>query len=805
MTDSLVRDVKFSLRTLFRAPGFALATILTLALGIGATVAIFTVVNGVLLRPLNFADSGRLVAVQPVWSGTPANNISFPNFHDLHDQSGVFSAMAGYYGGEIGVRIGDQAEFNSAFFVTPEFFDVFRIAPIAGRMFSPDEQKPHGPLVALLSADVAGRRFGAPQDAIGRHISVEGNDAVVVGVLPASFHFPEKTALWLPAAVYEENTSRDSGAVRAVARLRPGVTLEQAQARLSALGGRLAAAYPKSNKDESFTATELRDRIVGRYRSTLGLLGAAVALLFLIACANVASIMLARASARGREIAVRAAIGASRRQILRQLILESSVLSLLGGIAGVLLGWSLTRGLVALAPAGIPRLNEISIDLRVLVFAVIATAISTILFGIAPALESTRVDLNEALRQGRHRGVLGGGSGRLRSIIASAQIALCFVLITGSMLLFRSFLDLTSTDMGFRPDHVLVTYAAVPARTLDQHREAARLFVNLRHSLAALPGIRSSAAVMGLPTGRYGSDGGYHVEGQRQARSFAEMPEALFRVNTPGYFSTLGIPLLRGRDFDDHDAYGSQGVAIISESLARHSFAGQDPIGRRIQCGLDETSMKYLTVVGVVGDVRSEDPGHPPEPVLYMPALQHPYFANEMQVVARTAIPPLTMQSSVRATIHQLSPDTSLEFTTLDEMVAASVASPRFRTVLLAVFAAIALALVLAGVYGLMAYTVALRSSELGLRMALGAQARDVGMLVLRRAFEIAAWGLGAGILLALVARRLMAGMLYQVTAADPFSWIAALTLMAVVAALAALIPARRAIRLDPVETLRSE
>ena len=804
MTDHLIRDLKFSLRTLSRAPTFTLGTVLTLALGIGATVAIFTVVNGVLLRPLNYADPGRLVSVFPLWQGKPANNLSWPNFKDLHDQAGLFGAMAGYNGGEIGVRFGDQAEFTTVSFVTPEFLNVFRIAPVAGRLFSPEEMKPNGPMAALLGSELAERRFGSIENALGRRVSVMGHDARVVGVLPAGFHYPDDTAVWI-AQVDDGTASRDSGAVRGVARLRPNVTIEQAQTRLTAIGTRLAAAYPKSNKGESFSAIELRNHMVGRYRPTLGLLGAAVALLFLIACANVASIMLARASARGREIAVRAAIGASRWQILRQLIVESSMLALLAGAAGFAFGWWLTKGLVALAPAGIPRLDEISIDIRVLLFAVVATALSTVLFGVAPALASTRVDLNEALRQGGLRGVLGGGSGRLRSIIASAQIALCFVMITGAMLLFRSFMDLTNTDMGFRPDHVLVTYAAVPAETLAQNRAAASFFVSLRHTLEALPGVKSAAAVMGLPTGRYGSDGGYQVMGQPRAASFTDMPYALFRVNTPGYFTTLGIPLRHGRDFDDHDTYDSQLVAVVSEGLVRQSFGGKDPIGQRIQCGLDLTSMKTMLVIGVAGDVRSDDPGHPPEPVLYMPALQHPYFANEMQVVVRTVVPPLSLEASVRSAIHSARPDTSLQFTTLDEMLAASVASPRFRTVLLAVFAAIALALVLAGVYGLMSYTVELRSSELGLRMALGAQARDVGLLVLRRAFEIAAWGLGVGALLALVSRRLLAGMLYQVTAADPFSWVAALALMAVVAALAALIPARRAIRLDPVVTLRSE
>jgi predicted permease len=804
--DSLMRDLRFSVRALTRTPAFTAAAVLTLALGIGATAAIFTVVNAVLLRPLDYADPGHIVSVSTVWKDTgPGGRLSYPDYHDLHDQSGVFSAMAPYNGGEIGVRIGDQAEFTTVDFVGPEFFDVFRVAPIAGRFFSIDEQKPHGAMAAIVNGDLAARRFGSAANAVGKHISIMGHDVAIAGVLPAWFHFPKEAAVWVPISIYDENPERSSHNVWAVARLRPGITIEQANARMAALGSRLARQYPASNKGVSFAAVELRDQMVGKYRPMLWLLTAAVGLLFLIACANVASIVLARASVRAREVAVRAALGATRRQIVRQLIVEGAALSLAGGVIGVLLGWWLTSALVALAPANIPRLAEVSLDWRVLLFTVAITACATVLFSIAPALQTARVDIHEALRQGGQRGALGGASGRLRGFISAAQIALCFVLITGAVLLFRSFLELTRTDMGFRADHVMVAYAATPAETLKQHLSAAAFFTALPRSLDALPGVVSSAAIMGLPTGRYGSDGGYYVEGQPRAASSSDMPQALFHVTTPKYFATLGIPLLRGRDFDDRDTYNATPTVIISAGLARRSLGAQDPIGTRIQCGLDPTSMKFMTVVGVVGDVRSQDAGHAPEPTLYMPAQQHPFYANEMQVVVRTAVPPLSLEQSVRHAIHQLSPDTSLQFTTLDAMLSDSMASPRFRTALMAAFAAIAMALVLAGVYGLMSYTVALRSSELGLRMALGAHARDIGVLVMRRALGVTGWGLLAGAVLAFAAHRLIAGMLYGLTPSDPLSWVAALLLIAAVSLGAALVPARRAIRLDPVQTLRSE
>jgi len=733
----------------------------------------------------------------------PGGQLSGPDYHDIHDHSGVFSAMSLYFGGETGVRIGDEAEFTTTMWVGNEFFSVFRIAPVAGRLFSADEQKPNGPPAAIISADLAQRRFGSAAAAVGQRVNAEGKSTVIVGVAPSGFHFPEACAVWFPAAMEEETSSRSAHNYKAIARLRPGVTLQQAQARLATLGERLARQYPETNKQESFTATELRVQMTGRYRSTLGLLGAAVAVLFLIACANVASIMLARASARGREIAVRAAIGASRAQIIRQLIVESGLLALCAGVVGVALSHWLTAGLTLLAPTNVPRLAEVSVDGSVLLFTLAASICATMLFGLLPAWQASRFDLNQALRQGVAQGALGGRSGAVRAVIAASQIALCFVLITGAMLLFRSFIDLTRIDMGIRPDHVLVTYAAAPADTLNEYISEARFFVNLRKQVEALPGVVSSSAVMGLPTGRYWSNGAYRVEGRPEAATFAEMPVAGFRVAAPNYFATMGIPLLRGRDFNERDGYEAPFVAIVSEALVRQAFPGQNPIGQRILCGFD--SPKPMTIVGVVGDVRSEGPSHPPDPELYMPPEQHPYHSNEMQVVTRTSLPPMALQSAVRRTIHQLNPDVAVQFTTMDDMLADSIASPRFRTALIGVFAGIAMALVLAGVYGLMSYTVALRSSELGLRMALGARSADIARLVLTRALAVAAWGLSAGVVLAIAAHRLIAGMLYNITAADPMSWMVAVVLIAVAATVAALVPARRAVRLDPVQTLRSE
>ncbi len=533
--------------------------------------------------------------------------------------------------------------------------------------------------------------------------------------------------------------------------------------------------------------------------STLYLLFGAVLLVLLIACANVSNLLLARATVRAREIAVRAALGASRAAIFKMLLIESVTLALLGGIAGILLALWGTQAMMRFAPANLPRASEIHLDYAVLGFAIALSMSCAILFGVAPAMQASRVATSS-------RGVLAGGSHRLRNCLVIAEIALSFVLAAGAGLFFRSFLALNAVDMGFRQENILVMYAHAPAQSLNQYVNVAHSFVeNLVPALAELPGVQATAAVMGLPTGGYGSNGGYAIVGKHVQNSGEKLPESVWSLASPGYFAAMRIPMLRGRDFTAQDQFGSPGVVIISDSVARQNFPGEDPIGRQLTCGLDAWTMKPMTIVGVVGDVRQDSPGSPVEPSLYFPMEQHPYHANELQVIVRTSSTPSAIVSAVRETAHRFNPEMAVKFRTMEDMISDSIAAPRFRTFLAATFAALALLLAMAGIYGVMNYVVTQRTSELGLRMALGASRGEVMALVLRRAAGLAAVGLAAGAGLSLAASRLIAAMLFGLKPTDAATYALVLATVTSLTILAACGPAWNASRIDPMVTLREE
>jgi predicted permease len=572
--------------------------------------------------------------------------------------------------------------------------------------------------------------------------------------------------------------------------------MEKAQANLNTIADQLATAFPKSNGDKRFVAMSLRDRLVGPVRSTLYLLLGAVSIVLLIACANVSNLLLARSTVRAREMAIRSALGATRGRLIAQLVLESGVIAAGGAVAGIALALLGTRMLIRLAPANLPRLEDIQVDYTVLAFALALSALSALLFGVLPALQTSRAEVSA-------RGVLRGGSHRLRNSLVVTEISLSVVLAVGGGLLFRSFLALNASEMGFRSGGILVMYAHAPAQTLEENVRASRTFASeLLPQLAALPGVRSAAAVMGLPTGDFGSNGSYVVAGRPKP---AKAPQSQWALSSPNYFSTLGIPLLRGRDFDAGDGFERGGVAIISESLARQTFPNQDPVGQRITCGLDKWTTQPMTIVGVVGDVRQGSPGTPPEPTMYMPLEQHPFRANEVQVILRTAGAPASFSSAVRGVARRILPEMAIRFTTLDEMVAGSVSAPRFRTFLASTFALLALLLAMAGIYGVMSYVVTQRTQELGLRMALGAAASDVARIVLGRAAVLAAIGLALGALLSAAASRLLENMLFGLKPSDPATWAMVLAAVACIALLAAAGPAWRAARIDPMVALREE
>ncbi len=553
-----------------------------------------------------------------------------------------------------------------------------------------------------------------------------------------------------------------------MALLKPGVTAEAARAHLSAVGARLQQAFPSTHKNKSFTATPLKDLFLERSRMTLWVLMGAVGLVLMVACANVANLLLARATARSREMALRAALGAGRRRLVGQLLVESVLLGLAGGAVGLVLAFAGVSALLRMAPPNLPRLDEIRVDMVALLFNLAVSLGAAALFGLWPALRATRVDLHDALKQGGTRGVFGGGRGEwVRGALVSAEVALALVLTLGAGLLFRSFLALSSVDLGYHTEGRLVLTASIPAKTEAQHLQAGATFERIFAELRQLPGVSAAAGVMGLPSGPYGSDGLYAVEGMHDFTSgqFDKLPHAGFRLASPGYFAAMGVPLIAGRDFNERDRYEAEPVAIVSATLARQVFEGQSPLGRRIKCGLDRDV--WMRVVGVVGDMRNDSPAMPPGPELYMAYRQHPYHANDLHIVVRAQA---DVSAAARKTIARIDPGIPLKVSTLEQFHSDAVALPRFRTLLLIVFAGVAAALATAGVYGVMSYAAAQRQAEMGVRIALGATGGDIVSILVGSGAKLAAIGLVCGLAIALAAGRLIESMLYGVRLRDPLA-----------------------------------
>ena len=797
-------DLKFALRSLHKNPGFTVLAVLVMALGIGANTAVFSVVNTVLLKPLDYREPDRIVTVSTLWKKNGLHGqASAPDFHDWHDQSTAFSAMAYYSNQETAVKAGAAAEYTGVATVTPEFFRVFIVEPLAGRLFTPEEQRSAAPGAVLISQSYWQNHFGGNTNALGRTIGMFDRTFTITGVLPAGFHFPEKTDIWFPAnAVFPETASRSAHNYLVVARLKPDVSLEQAQAQMTSIGARLEQQYSRSNQDKSVVVTRMRDEMVSNVRVTLYLLLGAVGLVLLIACANMANLLLAKATARTREIAIRTAVGASRSRIVRQLITESIVLALMSGAAGLLLAIWGSSALVALAPRNVPRLAETGIDGWVLAFTLGVSVVASLLFGLAPAVQASRVDLNDALKQGATRAVVGG-AGRLRSALVVAEIALSVMLLAGAGLLIKSFIALHNVALGFRPERVLVMKTSVSASDLESARRATRLYKSLLPEIATLPGVAAVGATR-VPPGRVGSNGGYWIDYLPPLDQLSiTAPQAVYSVVTRGAFAALGIPLQRGRDFEDSDTYDAPFTAVINEALARKSFPNQDPIGRVIFCGMD--SLNGMKIVGVVGDVRQFGPAREPSPEIYMPYEQHPRTATALNILVRTATEPAGLSQALQRAVRQHSPDVPLKFTTMEASLAENVAAPRFRTLLIGIFAGLAVCLAMAGVYGVMTYVVSQRSNEIGLRMALGASTGDALRLVLRQALGLTGIGLIIGLIGAIAATRLLTSVLFQVKPADPLTYAAVALLLGVVSLAASYLPARRAANVDPLVALRQE
>ena len=802
--DDLLRDLRYAGRNLRRSPGFATLVVLIMALGIGANTAVFSVVNAVLLRPLSYRGAERIVtlsdfAVTGQARTALSKQASAREFEEWHKQSSSFEAMAYYGARETAVTWGSGAEYARVAGVSPEFFRVFDVEAAAGRFPTAEEMKPGGSGAVLLSYEYWQRHFGGDARALGQTIRVYGL-RTIVGVLPPGFRFPEKTDLWF--AVSETDDPPAARNYLVVARLKPGISLEQAQTEMSLIAKRIEREYPDTNQGWSVSAAHMRDDLVDDIRPTLYLLLGAVGVVLLIACANTATLLLGKATARTHEVAVRTALGASRRRIVRQLITESLLLSSVAGATGLLFASFGSKALVSLAPTDLPRLAEAGIDRWVLVFTFGISTITSLLFGLAPALYASKVELVETLKQGGRRTVAGGGAARFRGALVVAEIALAVTLVSVSGLLMKSLAALQTVALGFRPENVLVMRATVPGSLAAATPRARQFFGEMLSQIHKLPGVLAAGATM-APPGSIDSSGGYFIDRLPANPDWTHAPEAVLSIVAPGTFAALGIPVKAGRDFSESDTLERSLVAVVNESLVRKSFPHQNPLGRKIICSFD--TLEAMTIVGVVGDVRQLGPEREPMRECYMTYGQHGFNGLTLSIVARTNGDPAMLSESLRRLARERAADVPMKFTTLEAMLSDHLAAPRFRTLLIALFAGLALCLAMAGVYGVVAFSVSQKSNEVGVRIALGATTGGVVRLVLRQGVALAAFGLGLGLAASMAGTRLLESMFFQVRPNDPWVYIAVAGLVGVVTLFAGYIPASRAAKIDPMAALRQE
>lgn len=794
--ESMWRDIRYALRTLGRNPGFSILAVVMLAVGIGANTAVFTVANAVLLEPLPLADPDRLVSFVSVWpaKGTQAPTVSLPDVMDWRAGSSAFSTMSYYRRSRRAVIVEDGAHFADVVRTSPEFFPLLGVSPFLGRVFVPDEDASARSVV--VSHDFWRTRLGQRQDVIGRTMQIDGNTMTVVGVLPPGFTYPEGADLWhLTDAVKKEyQEPRATISWTALARLRDGVTIEQAQAQLTPVAARLEQLHPTTNAGRGVTVARLQDVITSHAQPTLFILLGAVGVVLLIACANVATVLLARATARVNEVAIRAALGAGRGRIVVQLLTENAVLALLAGCLGALMGAAGSPVLLSLAPVDFPRVAAVGMDRRVFLFALTISVVTSLLVGLVPAMQTSRIDLNAVIKRAATRGGVGG-PGRLPRMLVVGEIALSVVLLTAAGLLIRSLVALQHVDLGFSPDHTLV----VDARAPGEAERAPSFYRDLLADLSAAPGVVAVGASAGIP-GRTAASGSYWID--HMPSTFRLDPYAgIYSIVTPGTLDALGIPLRRGRDFTVSDTADSPKVSLINERLARKEFGDQDPIGRTIIAGYDEEGP--MTIVGIIGDVRQSSPTEPSSPEILMPYAQHfRATGSALRVLIRTHGPPEAAENIVRTRLRAHSATVPMRFSTMDRTLAEYAAAPRFRTVVVSAFGLIALCLAAAGIYGVLSCLVGQRTREIGLRMALGATRGSVLRMVIREGAVLATAGIVLGVAGAVAATRVLGTVLFQVEPYDPLTYAAGIVLLGVVTFVACIVPATRASGIDPLEAL---
>ena len=805
---SIGQDLRGGLRALRRSPGFAAVAVVALGLGFGANTAIFSVFNSVLLCPLPYAEPDRLVMV---WDddrthGVPREWPGPDNFFDWRDQNRVFAGMAALRDwGPILTQAGEPVQLAGEI-VSHNLFEVLGVEPALGRAFLPAEDQPDGEPVALLSHSLWQNRFGGSPAILGRSIQLDGQSFTVIGVLPPDFRpiFTRNAQIWRTFRAARDPAQRyRSHSIWVVARLGAGVSLERASSDMQTIARRLEREYPQTNTGLGVTVMPLHEQTVGELRPALWVLLGAVGCVLLIACANVANLLLARGAERSKEIAIRSALGASRARLVRQVLVENLPLAGLGAAAGLLLGlWGVDL-LVALAPPGMPRLDEVRIDGRVLGLSLLMVLLTDLLFALAPALQSARRGPGQSLQEGG-RGAQSGIRGRrTRDALVVAELALALILVVGAGLLIKSFVRLRQVDPGFQPAQLLTFSLTLSETEYPERTEVPRFFDRLLERVEQLPGVEAAGSVAFVPLSGSDTDAGFYIEG-RPHPAPGEEPAVWVRPASPGYFRAIGIPLLAGRRFERGDHAEAPKVVLISQAMARRFWPGADPVGRRLKFGRPESDSPWRTVVGVVGSVKHDALDTEAKTELYFPHAQVPY--RTMSVVVRTAGDPLALVGAARRAVHALDQHLPLtDVATAEQILERSVGAPRFTMMLLATFAALALMLAAVGVYGVIAYSVSRRTQEIGVRIALGAQRRDVLGLVVREGMVLAAIGVALGIAGAWALSRVLASLLFGVTATDPATYAGMSALLIGVAVLASVLPARRAARVDPIVALRYE
>jgi putative ABC transport system permease protein len=821
----VISDCRYGLRQLRKNPGFTAVVVLILALGIGASTAIFSLVDAVLLRALPYPSPEKIVRV---WEQAPDGhpmNLSDPNFDDFLAQNNTFSSFAAYGFGLTSISGGSEPVRVDIAVVSRDFFRTLGVEPFRGRAFAPDEQRLHGAPAMIVSYGYWQRYLGGAADLSEFHLAMEGGVYPVVGVMPAGFDFPPGVAAWIPRELDPETPSRTAHNWRGLGRVRDGVTVAQARANLSTVARRIKEQYGKEVDLNDAAVIPLADAMVGDVRTALLTLLGAVGLLLLVACANVAGLLIARTSVRRKELAMRAALGAGRGRLIQQFLTESFVLSFTGGALGILIATWAVRVLPAILPTNLPRQQGIAINVSVLLFAlaaIIAVAVSLALF---TAWRAGAGDLQEALSAGSRSYTGGGTSQRLRSFLVVGEIATTLVILAGAGLLGRSFLRLISTSTGFRQENLITMEFSPPIPQgqwgTDPSAIARQIHLmdDLLVRLSAIPGAETVGLAGAIPVAA-GDDlapGDFLIlNGQKPPTNFDEwdriaqnppqVGHALYCVAGEAYFRTIDIPLVRGRIFGDQDDLNSPNVAVISESLARQRWPNQDPVGQLIDFGNMDGNVKPLTIIGIVGDVRAAGLDRPASPIIYVDYRQRGMNANSSPtILLRSAAPPAAIVSAARGIFHDLAPDAPVKFSTIADEMGGWLADRRFLLLLVGLFAAAALALAAVGIYGVVAFSVTRRTQEIGIRMALGGQPSDVLRLVLGEGARMAALGVGIGIAASMAITRLMSTLLFGISASDPLTFVGVAVLLSLVALLACYIPARRATRVDPLVALRYE